>query len=220
MVNDDELRRLLGRTRDHNVNAPHLTEAECAALPNRNEVALLAILAADDRPNRLSLNKHLLEVDNDRAAKLLHGLVSQGRVDLSDSSMAGVVAAVWTLAEPFKAGLDPADWIGMFRSNGYTHEGDLCPLPVEPVTVYRGAVEDRRVGLAWTTDYDTAREFACARMSGREKGNIYKTIIEPGLMLAYIHDVLGRGEAEFVVDQERLNPNSIDRIARGEDVCP
>lgn len=220
MVNDNELRRLLDCTREHNIAAHRLTQAECAALPNPHEVALAAILAGNDRPGRPDLNRHLLEVGNDRAAKLLYGLASQGRVDLSDPTMVGVVAAVWTLAEPFKVGLKPSDWIAMFRTNGYTHDGCPAPLPTEPVTVYRGTIPAHRAGMAWTTDYERAREFACAGMSSRTRGNIYTATIKPGLLLAYIHDVLGRGESEFVVDQEGLDPNSIELVVHGDDVCP
>lgn len=220
VVNDDELRRLLDRTRDHNVTASRLTDAELAALPNPQEVALEAILADDDHPDRPTLREYFGQVGNDRAANLLDGLVAQNRIDLSSSAMAGVVAAVWTLAEPFSVGLDPADWIGMFRTNGYTHDGQPSPLPTEPVLLYRGTVPCRQAGMAWTTDYERAQEFACAGMSGRAPGNIYKAVVEPGLLLAYVHDGLGRGEAEFVVDQERLDPNSIELVARGDDLCP
>jgi hypothetical protein len=97
--------------------------------PNPHEVALAAILAADDHPDRANLDAYIRQVDNDRAANLLHGLVIQGRVDLSESAMAGAVAAVWTLAEPFKVCLNPADWTATFRTNGYTHEGGSRHLP-------------------------------------------------------------------------------------------
>ncbi|WP_176234866.1 hypothetical protein [Mycobacterium simiae] len=93
MVNDDELRRLLDRTRDHNVTASRLTDAEFAALPNRHKLALQAILADDDHPDRSTLRGYFAQVRNDRAANLLDGLVAQNRIDLSNPAMAGVVAA-------------------------------------------------------------------------------------------------------------------------------
>lgn len=219
MVTQDELRRLLDRTRDHNITAPRLTEAEFAARPNPYEVALKEILADDDHPDRPNLVRYIERVDNDRAANLLHGLVIQRRVDLSQPAMAGIVAAVWTLTEPFKVGLNHADWIGMFRTNGYTHERRPAPLLTDPVTVYRGTVDDCRVGMSWTTDYDTAREFACDGMSSRARGNIYRATIRPRLLLAYIHDELGRGEFEFVVDQDGLSPSAIELVARGDHAC-
>jgi hypothetical protein len=220
VVNDDELRRLLDRTREHNVTASRLTDAEFAALPDPHDVALKAILADDDHPDRPTLREYFAQVGNDRAANLLEGLVAQNRIDLSNPAMAGVVAAVWALTEPFAVGLDPTDWIAMFRSNGYTHDGQPSQSPTEPVLLYRGTVPNRQAGMAWSTDYKRAQEFACAGMSGRALGNIYRAVVEPGLLLAYIHDGLGRGESEYVVDQERLDPTSIELVARGEDVCP
>lgn len=133
--------------------------------------------------------------------------------------MCGVVACVWTLAEPYKAGVEAQDWIAMFRTNGYTNEGQRAVLPADSITVYRGTVPDRQIGMAWTSDYATAKEFACDRMSSRARGNIYRTMVRPDVLLAYIHDNLGRGEHEYVVDQNGLDSSLIDMVTRGDDVC-
>jgi len=62
-------------------------------------------------------------------------------------------------------------------------------------------------------------QFACDRMSSRGRGNIYRTTVSPDLLLAYIHDKLGRGEAEYVVDQKSLDPGLVELVAEGNEVC-
>lgn len=220
MVANDDLKRLLEKTRDHNVDATRITEVEYAALPNAHEVALRTILAGDDVPDRSSLDGYIHRVGDHRAPRLLNGLVQQGRVDLADNQMSGIVAGVWTLAEPFTSGIDAHEWIGMFRANRYSTDGKLCAAPNAPAALYRGCVPDRRLGMSWTTDYATAREFACSAMSGRRRGNIYRAVISPALMLAYINDELGRGESEYVVDQFGLEPDSVALVATGDEICP
>jgi hypothetical protein len=86
------------------------------------------------------------------------------------------------------------------------------------VTVYRGSVPDRRIGMSWTTDFATAKEFACDKMSSRGHGNIYRATVSPDLLLAYIHDELGRGEGEYVVDQKSLDPDLVELVAHGNEV--
>src|SRR4051794_3243274 len=108
----------------------------------------------------MTLEHYVREVGGDRAPMLLHSMVIQGRIDLSHPEMVGVVASVWALAEPFKVGIHAEDWIAIFRASGYPHEGRWSDLPTDPVTVYRGSAPGRRIGMSWTTDYATAKEFA------------------------------------------------------------
>lgn len=219
VVADDELRKLLERTKEHNTNTDRLSMAECLALPNPRDARLAEILRDTGTPDRGTLERYIREVGNDRAPVLIQRLVAQERVNLSNPTMIGVVAKVWTLAEPFQSSLIAGDWIAMFRVNGYTDEGRQALRPTGTVTVYRGTVAPRRVGMSWTTNFATAKEFACDRMSNRCRGNIYRAEIPSTHLLAYIHDELGRGEYEYVVDQNQLDPHAIELVARGEDLC-
>jgi hypothetical protein len=177
-----------------------------------------AILASDDHPERKALNRHLLDVGDKRAPGLLNTLVSQGRVDLTDAAMTGVVAQVWAEGEPFRSGVDSDSWIAMFRANGYTEDAETARRPREPVLVFRGAVHERRAGMSWTVDFDVARRFACERMSGRGEGNIYRTSIDPEFLLAYIPHS-GLNEEEYVIDQGGLDPSKVELVVHGHDVC-
>jgi hypothetical protein len=56
-------------------------------------------------------------------------------------------------------------------------------------------------------------------MISRGRGNIYRATVSPDLLLAYIHDNLGRGEDEYVVDAKRLDPNLVELVAHGNEVC-
>jgi hypothetical protein len=69
VIDQDELRRLLNQTREHNIKAPRLTEAQYAALPNPNEVTLEMILDGDDRPDRMTLEHYVRPLTHWRAER-------------------------------------------------------------------------------------------------------------------------------------------------------
>lgn len=108
----------------------------------------------------------------------------------------------WTLAEFPEQGIDAESWTFLFDQVEYQVDGEARDrdddLP-EIVTLYRGAIEDRRTGMSWTSDLDQARWFA-NRFSGLRDttaGYVWRIDIPRDYVLARF---TGRNEAEHVVD--------------------
>lgn len=142
--------------------------------------------------------------------KLLRDLHGHGLIDLSHPSMRGAVAQAWAFSEPgSSSGLGTGFWVPMFRRNGFTHLGQPASPPDDAVDVFRGAVEEHRFGMSWTTDVEVARRFATAGMSSRPQGDIYVARVEPEYLLAYINE--GHDEYEWVVDPSGLGEANVRR---------
>ena len=94
-------------------------------------------------------------------------------------------------------------WVELFRAAGFVARPPR-PAPTEPLTIFRGSSWGRRRGTAWTTDPACARRFAARwTTAGATPGLVFTTVIAGDAVLAIIED---RGEAEVVVDPERLPP--------------
>ncbi len=118
------------------------------------------------------------------------------------------VSEAWERAEFPEAALDPDEWTELFRECGYVVNGERSDPPAGPLTLYRGATEERRGGMAWTDDVGTARWFA--ERFGRFAGvgefvqcRVWVATFQPVDLLARIHAPGdGRGEHEYVIDWE------------------
>lgn len=144
--------------------------------------------------------------------KLLRDLHDNGLIDLSHPSMRGVVAVAWTFSEPgSSSGLGNGFWVPMFRRNGFTYLGQPASPPDNAVDVFRGAPEEHRFGMSWTTEVEVARRFATAGMSSRPHGDIYIARVAPEYLLAYINE--GHDEYEWVVDPGGLSEANMRRYS-------
>jgi hypothetical protein len=116
-----------------------------------------------------------------------------------------VVADAWSSPEYPERCFEPDRWIWvkLFRTAGYTHDGQPATPPTEPITVYRGCTPEGRGGMAWTSDLAMARRFAHDRLRGRPVGQVYAFDAPPEALLAYIHET-GRQESEYVIDNAFL----------------
>lgn len=66
------------------------------------------------------------------------------------------------------------------------------------ITIYRGAPPARRLGMAWTTDFETARQFAIGHRGIRVPGGrVYRTQIVKTDVLSVSQD---RDEKEIIID--------------------
>lgn len=99
------------------------------------------------------------------------------------------------------------EWDEIFDAVGggpLIDDDDDMPFPDGPVQVWRGAYEEYRDGLAWTTDPGTAAWFA-ARGNRPHKdghhGRVWTTTVAPDRVYAYLN---GRGEHEVVCAVEGL----------------
>ncbi|KQP62919.1 hypothetical protein [Nocardioides sp. Leaf285] len=91
-------------------------------------------------------------------------------------------------------------------------------IPTGPVRLYRGAVPERAVGMAWSGSRETAQWFA-RRWSGMGRGNgeVYTTVVAPDRIFARF---TGRGEDEYVIDTEGLRLGRDVVLATGAEETP
>lgn len=106
--------------------------------------------------------------------------------------------------------IDPDTWIWLFRTAGYTENYESAPVPENPILLYRGASDDRRLGMAWTSNYSEAKKFAT--QDGRDrpyKGNIYTHWATPAEMLANYTAQDGKYWDEIVLDPCYLHDGNV-----------
>lgn len=102
-------------------------------------------------------------------------------------------------------------WVWLFRTAGFTENYEPAQLPEKPIFLYRGASDDRRLGMAWTTNYWEAKKFAT--QDGRDRpyaGNVYAHWAAPVEMLArYASTEDGKYWDEIVLDHRYLNDSNV-----------
>jgi hypothetical protein len=134
-------------------------------------------------------------------------LVRVRLINLTAEGMDGVVADAWAFGKPYSSGLDAEQWGVLFERNGFSLLGRRAVRPTENLNLFRGATEDQKRGMSWTTEVDVARSFAYDRISRRPVGNLYTATIEPEWLLASIDE--GHSEKEWVVDAARLHDDDV-----------
>jgi hypothetical protein len=142
-----------------------------------------------------------------------------GRVDPVVLSV--VLPWAWRY-KPDACALPVAAWREMFASVPYVVNGRAAARPRWARRLYRGAIEDNREGLSWTTRLDIAAYFAAHRQAPQAIGRVWAATVAPARMLACLDD-----EHEHVVDARDLPMDPIDptdprqrRIARLPSIRP
>ena len=123
---------------------------------------------------------------------------------LSRHLAAWAVPSAWCGAEwPLRV-LEEETWRYLFDLAGYTVDGIPTTRPAEPVTLFRGADFEHRLGWSWTDHPSTAAWFA-QRSIWPAPGLTWEATVAPERLLARIgRGEVGRGEAEWVVDPAGL----------------
>lgn len=110
----------------------------------------------------------------------------------------------WHLTEYPEQHADQNVWLAMFDDVGYMVDGRVTDRATDPdlpevVTLWRGAVPERRHGMSWSFDRDQALWFAGRwnGMDGTRDAHLYRIEIPNGYVLARVG---GRSESEAVVD--------------------
>ena len=120
------------------------------------------------------------------------------------------VARSWMMPEWPEGHLPPEVWVTFFRAVGYLVDeacGDRGTLP-EQLTLYRGAIPSRRLGMSWTGDRDRAEWFAHRfdGIRGDSLGKVWTVTVPRSLVLARITE---RREDEYVLDTTAFSKRSI-----------
>lgn len=126
---------------------------------------------------------------------------------ISVESLRRLLPEAWTDPEFPERALTKASWREMFETVGYAVDGEAQPRPAAPLTLWRGAVPNRRRGWAWTDEYDLAQRFAlgleAGGLVGRIAGQVYTSEVPPEALLCRIIDQRP-GESEYVIDTHGL----------------
>lgn len=122
---------------------------------------------------------------------------------ITEENMIDLVESAWTICEYPESNLDGGleAWRLIFDSVGYVSEPSDLKRPGKPIRLYRGATEEKKHGMAWTTRLDIAALFARRTTYGDFVGHIWTAIVEPELIFARFST---RGEAEYVIDPTDL----------------
>lgn len=117
------------------------------------------------------------------------------------TEQAKATASVWSNCDNPSQLLSDENWKALFSAIGYTVDGAYADQPDESVRLYRGATEEGKHGMAWTSDLATAKFFATEYVWWSGHGKVWTAVFEPEHLLAHITT---RDEAEYVVDPEIL----------------
>lgn len=119
---------------------------------------------------------------------------------VTNGTVTALVGPVWSSTEYPDRDLDHDTWRWLFDVAGFTVDGTPAVRPAAPLTLYRGAVAERRTDWSWTRDRAVAERFA-AGLRGRGTGRLWVCTVPPEHMLAVNTE---RGEDEVVVDTRGL----------------
>jgi hypothetical protein len=123
--------------------------------------------------------------------------------DVSDGDLRGLIPDAW-----MRSGNDQPEqviathaWVTMFRAAGFVSQPTSLIAPVDALTVYRGAPEQRSAGMAWSVSIVKAEEFRQRCTKFNETALLYAATVEPAAVLGLFG---GRAEQEVVVDPQFL----------------
>lgn len=74
------------------------------------------------------------------APAMLFDLAAEGTLNLAWPDMAGVVASAWACTNTPDRALTRAEWVELFRENGYSIDGWRAELPARAPRLFRGCV--------------------------------------------------------------------------------
>jgi hypothetical protein len=94
----------------------------------------------------------LAEIVQDRlnGPRILHDAWTAGRV--SDGDLQALIPDTWLYVDWPERVIGAGKWVQMFRAAGFLSIPYGLPRPENAITAFRGATEERRAGMSWTTD--------------------------------------------------------------------
>lgn len=120
---------------------------------------------------------------------------------LTVDQLAAKIGEVWSMAEYPDRALGHDRWFELFDVAGYTENGNRAEPPAEPLTLYRGSVDNRRGDWSWTDDRTVAYRYADGQHYQRPRGTVWRATVTPDRLLARNTE---RDESEYVVNTAGL----------------
>ena len=135
--------------------------------------------------------------------RVLRDAARAGQVPADD--LPELIAFAWLRDDSPTADISEADWLEIFAASGFFSYPTGRHRPASPVTLYRGARADRRLGMSWAEDRDLAIMLG-RRHAWRAQAALYKATVLPSAVLAYLWRA---GEGWTVV----LDPAGVNEIS-------
>ena len=138
---------------------------------------------------------------NTTRCELDQGLQFSGVIEPAEFAI--LLGDAWTMARfPANTPSCRRAWTEIFTYAGFVSDSGRFK-PTDPLTVYRGSDARRRVGMAWTTNWRTARWYA-ERWKGYanvRQASVWTATVAPEQVLAMFDE---QSESEVVLDTSRL----------------
>ncbi len=139
-------------------------------------------------------------LDRNEGPRILHDAWAAG--EISDLDLRALIPDTWLFMDWPERVIGAAAWTRMYRAVGFLSVPYGLLAPAEPMTLYRGASPELKAGMSWTEDVDRADQFR-QRHSWYAATAIYRTVVAPGAVLAFI-ERRGESPPEVVVDPAML----------------
>jgi hypothetical protein len=178
------------------------------ALGTSHDAPHVIAYAVDHMPLRRDEFDYIAErIGRQHGPALLAALVRTGLTD--DEFLAHALTAVWQMHEhPEYSDLPWFEWHHLFQQVGFVRNRVRAERPEGRVLLYRGATYSFRRGMSWTPSLELAEWYA--DRADQRNGNIWAANVPWTKVLAVIDDP-ARGDAEYVVDTQRLRISHLDR---------
>lgn len=123
-----------------------------------------------------------------------------------EKDIAEGLSHAWTASEWPAEAADDDVWLWAFEQSGYIVDGHVTPDEERPekITLYRGAIESRALGMSWTASLEQARWFAgrFVGLRNTQPAHVYQIEATAGEILAHF---TGRNEDEWVLDMSDIS---------------
>jgi hypothetical protein len=116
--------------------------------------------------------------------RVLYSAVQAGRVPPDD--LPELIAFVWLHDDSPTADLTEAEWLSILAVTGFFSFPQARQRPQQASLVYRGSSPDRACRMSWADSEDMAVMLG-TRHAWHGPAVLYKAVIEPSEILAYLH---------------------------------
>ncbi|MFT9771811.1 hypothetical protein ACMZ29_04100 [Brevibacterium casei] len=122
--------------------------------------------------------------------------------DLELDELAYAIDWAWHMAEFPERFAPTRDWKRLMRHVGYTVDGVRAERPAKPAQLWRGATQEGKTGMAWSTDRATAEWFRDRLITYGFEGRLWTST---PTTRRHLMSCSGRNEHEVVINASGLD---------------
>lgn len=155
-----------------------------------------------DHVDEVAARLRAVVVGRPDGAKPLYAAWTAGEITVA--GLRDLLPDAWAYSDPSpETVIGALAWVVMFRATGLLLRPTNHPALDNPLTIYRGALPDRRGGMAWTTQQTKAEQFRVRReRAERVPAFVFRATVQLDAVLGAFNT---RGEYEIVVDPAFLD---------------